>query len=494
MDHDEEQRNELEALEAIFAQDFQRQTQHTTTQAREMHATRRGGLHGASSCLSLARCSASVNFHRLVGCSSLPPLLCATLLPPSSVTSADPPRSFELVIVPNADGSNNHVSVRLIVELPATYPEVAATIRVRNERALLERQIAELTSLVSEKSAASVGEVSIYLIAEAVREWLVENNKPVLSMHEQMEARANSKNNEEEERLAKRRAMEARAEEKKAAPSPLGIEPGTLLTPESFAHWRALFDAEQRAIREAKEAAKPKMDRLTGKQLFQQNLARDLGEDEADKLVEEAAPAPKPKQEIFVFNESLFTEELDDEEFDDEEDEDEDGEDNEEDEAEEGDLSAMFDTTTGAEKALKAATIGGGGAGAGVGAGVGSSASASSSSSSSSAAAKKPAAASSSAASSSSASSSSAAAPAPRPAAAAAPAPAPSRSPPGFGGAQSAAAPKPNQQQQQQQKPQPPKLQGGAGAGGKQQQQQASQKGQQSGGGGGGDKKKGGKK
>ena len=402
-----------------------------------------------------------------------------------AVTSSEVPRSFELVLTPNADGENNHVSCRLFVEFPATYPEVCAMVRVRNEKGLLERHMEELSVIISARVFQAKGEVAVYLVAEAVKEFLVEHNQPVLSMHEQMEARSSAKVSEEEEYLAKRRALEARIEEKKKQPSPLGIEPGTLLTPESFARWRALFDAEQKLIREAKEAAKPRMERLTGKQLFQQNLARDLGEDEADKLDEE----PPPEKNVFCFNEGLFTGEEDIDAGEDGEEQDH-GEDDEDDDQDDDDeVASMFDTTTNAEKQLKAASI---------------SASSSSSSSSSSSAApvaapaaapKKVASASSSSSSSSSsaapASAKPAAAPAAKPAAsasassassskpaaaapaAAAAAPASARpggrAPPGFAGAPAAAAAssssssaapaaaaapagKPNQGQQQQQK------------------------------------------
>ena len=312
----------------------------------------------------------------------------------SSVTSADPPRTFELVLVPNADGENNFVSLRMFVEYPATYPTVAPIVRIRNEKGLTESKISELQVILAEKITSSVGEVAIYTIAEGLKEYLIEHNKPELSMHEQMALRVQARDTEEEERLAKRRALEERIEAKKKEPSPLGIEPGTLLTPESFAAWRILFDAEQKVIREAKEAARgPITNKLTGKQLFQQNLAKDLEESEAEKLVQEVEPE---KEKVFWFQENLYADEPDEgEEFEDLDDDDDDEDDDDDDDAVDDD---MFDTTTPAQIATLTLSRPSGSSSTTV--------SSSSSSSSSSAAPKKPSSTSSSSSSSSSSSTS----------------------------------------------------------------------------------------
>ena len=135
------------------------------------------------------------------------------------MTSADVPRTFELVLVPNADGSNNHVAARLMVSLPAKYPEEEASIRIRNEKGLNERQMEALNDALASKMAECAGEVVVYNVAECVREYLCENNRPVLSMHEQMQARSNAKSSEEEEAIAKRKALEERIEAKKKEPS-----------------------------------------------------------------------------------------------------------------------------------------------------------------------------------------------------------------------------------------------------------------------------------
>lgn len=148
-----------------------------------------------------------------------PRRVCLLVCVATAVTSADVPRAFELVLVPNADGSNNHVAVRLMVTLPAKYPEDAASVRVRNEKGLNERQMEALNSAVASKLAECAGEVVVYNVAECVREYLCENNQPVLSMHEQMQARSNAKTSEEEEAIAKRKALEERIEAKKKEPS-----------------------------------------------------------------------------------------------------------------------------------------------------------------------------------------------------------------------------------------------------------------------------------
>ena len=121
--------------------------------------------------------------------------------------SSSPPR-FDLILLPNADGEGNHVALRMMVELPPDYPTVSPIVRLRSEKGLVERQMNELNTILQDRLDSLLGEVAIFTLAEGLKEYLVDHNQPELSMHEQMMAKIEKKDTEEEERIAKRRALE----------------------------------------------------------------------------------------------------------------------------------------------------------------------------------------------------------------------------------------------------------------------------------------------
>lgn len=103
------------------------------------------------------------------------------------------PAAFEVVLVPEAGAGEdvNHVSVAMQVTYSETYPEAApAQIKLRAVRrgALTDELMGECEELL--KAAASsdecLGTAMVYLLAEKCIEWLVEHNQPELDMHAQM--------------------------------------------------------------------------------------------------------------------------------------------------------------------------------------------------------------------------------------------------------------------------------------------------------------------
>ena len=241
------------------------------------------------------------------------------------------------------------VSVRLSVQYPPTYPDVRPLLTVQSLSGLSKQQVEHISSLANTEADNSVGTECMFQISQAIRDWLVENNKPTLSMHQQMQAAkggddggtaeddedGDGEEDEDEPQEKKDARREKREAERRAArgPSPLNIAPGTVVTTASFMEWKARFDEEQRRKREEEEKARTAREmKMTGKQLFLANLAKELQDDEADSLEEEkveggAARAGKDKP--FWFNAAVYADddaELpdDEEEGDDEDDEDED--------------------------------------------------------------------------------------------------------------------------------------------------------------------------
>ena len=81
--------------------------------------------------------------------------------------------------------SLNHVAIQLKIQLPATYPgEEDAdlpVLKVSVLKGLAEDPHAiEMQALAEEEADANRGLPSIYAVAEKLREWLVEHNRPGL--------------------------------------------------------------------------------------------------------------------------------------------------------------------------------------------------------------------------------------------------------------------------------------------------------------------------
>ena len=128
MDHGEEQDMELQALEAIYMEDFTREA-------------------GAS------------------------------------------PPSFELSLVPETGGEDSHVSLALKVTYTALYPEEAPELSCRPLRGFTPDQTAVCEALLREAAASDelLGQAMVYMLAEKAQEWMAERNVPEnRDMHTEM--------------------------------------------------------------------------------------------------------------------------------------------------------------------------------------------------------------------------------------------------------------------------------------------------------------------
>ena len=89
----------------------------------------------------------------------------------------------------HGDDDANHVSVKLIVNLPELYPECVPEVSIEIVKGLAPEHVDLLLDLAKEEAIANEGMPAIFAICERVREWLVEHNRPGLddrSMHAQM--------------------------------------------------------------------------------------------------------------------------------------------------------------------------------------------------------------------------------------------------------------------------------------------------------------------
>lgn len=84
--------------------------------------------------------------------------------------------------------------------IPPTYPDVPAEINVEAEKGLSSAQCSELTAYAEAKALENVGMAMVYLLVDAVREWLADHNIAGQdgSMHAEMLKRMHLKEKEKQ--------------------------------------------------------------------------------------------------------------------------------------------------------------------------------------------------------------------------------------------------------------------------------------------------------
>ncbi|TMW57332.1 hypothetical protein Poli38472_003257 [Pythium oligandrum] len=216
------------------------------------------------------------------------------------VKLTDDPLSYQIHIVPNQDGQNNHVALTLKCKIPETYPDVEPQLEIVLDKGLSDTQHKEIKALVMAQVAENLGMAMMFTISEAVREYLVENNRQGNdgSEYQEMMRRLEIRKKQDDTSAA------AAAEENAQATAAVKRnDHGTPVTVESFLAWRAKFEAETQVKK--KETTKDEATaKLTGKQLW------------SSGLVDEGTEFDDEDDEDYVEGE-------DDEEEDDEEDDEE---------------------------------------------------------------------------------------------------------------------------------------------------------------------------
>lgn len=172
---------------------------------------------------------------------------------------------YKVNVKPETDEDDMDISFDLLFQHTDMYPEEVPLLKVSSTRGLSDTDAEALTAAMVEAAEENVGMASIFAVMQAAKEWL-ENRAGVEAAIDP----ATKKKMEEE--AEERRRLDARAY-------------GTPVTPESFAVWRAKFDAEIAAAREASgEAAREaeKAARKTGKQWFTEKDRPEVPEGDDD--------------------------------------------------------------------------------------------------------------------------------------------------------------------------------------------------------------------
>ena len=219
------------------------------------------------------------------------------------------PAKFQIRVVPVQGGNNNeeggnHVAVHLIIQYTTLYPSEVPIITVENEFGLSDVQLEEIKSVSVGAAEENVGQVMAYSIADAVCEWLQENNRPASdgSAFSEMQERARIAKDKADEK-EKKRVEEETAAKKAHNLTEAGQRKhhGTPVTVATFNEWNKIFMDEINA-KELAESERIKalssgnkgggqgesdadiLARPTGKSLFAQDVSTLL---DAEKIIEE---------------------------------------------------------------------------------------------------------------------------------------------------------------------------------------------------------------
>jgi len=253
------------------------------------------------------------------------------------------PFCWRVHLQPHAPGEEeeNHVVITLEAKIPPAYPNEVPELDVVVVKGLTEDQRKTLLGLANEKTQENLGMAMIYTIAEELKEWLLAHNEPPKdnSMFAAMQRREQEKTSPaaaapssggedsggrvltEQERLDIEQLERSKQKELD----------GTVVTAESFAAWRAGFDEEMTPavdVAADKAALKP-----TGREYFAAITELDsweeppAGDDEGEGAEDAGGGGGGG-----VGDAGLFGGEDDDSDFDDLSDDDDDDDDDEEEE------------------------------------------------------------------------------------------------------------------------------------------------------------------
>lgn len=181
-----------------------------------------------------------------------------------TLVSNTSPMEYKIRILPNSEGDDdNHVIASLVCKIPAEYPnESIPELSIEPEKGLNKAQVDELTNLAVSTATENMGSPSIFIVAEVVKDWLLSNNVAGQdgSMYAQMMLRMQNKEIEEQKKISVKEDAsklsyslpggaydDDLAIDKEEQERLRKRQAGTMVNPEAFIAWKKKFDDEMRA-------------------------------------------------------------------------------------------------------------------------------------------------------------------------------------------------------------------------------------------------------
>lgn len=221
---------------------------------------------------------------------------------------------FTLHLLPHTDGSEeNHVQATLHITYGDEYPDTPPEWELEKVDSIPEDKLPDLKAKIEEVIETSLGMAMVYVMAEAIQDWLKENNTKMLSMHEEMMKRLGPQEGEGEENDEEESEEEEEPEWKGLAEKP-AVPEKDRITVESFMEWKTKFEAEMYETgvlkKEQDRAQSGKEFWMAAKADADKKAAKD-GASAAGTTTSSASGTP------MVYDASLFGDDEEDEDLDD---------------------------------------------------------------------------------------------------------------------------------------------------------------------------------
>mmetsp|Transcript_14080 Transcript_14080/g.26456 ORF Transcript_14080/g.26456 Transcript_14080/m.26456 type:complete len:339 (-) Transcript_14080:1888-2904(-) len=166
-----------------------------------------------------------------------------TLFP---IDTLDPDESLEI----------NHVGCKLLINLPANYPEVLPQLDIDIIRGLGPDHKDTLLDIARNEAEQFLGMPAIYSVCEKMREWLGDNNSKGLddlSMHAQMMRRSREEETKKTQTQKEFESQKIKEELTQAEAEEMAVrkrrEEGTPCNKENFLAWKERFEKEMEELK-----------------------------------------------------------------------------------------------------------------------------------------------------------------------------------------------------------------------------------------------------
>ena len=87
------------------------------------------------------------------------------------------PMEYKIKLLPGAEDDENHVGCTLICKIPADYPnDCCPEFSIQMDKGLNKNHIEQISELANSTASDNMGAPIVFLVAEAVIEWLAAHN------------------------------------------------------------------------------------------------------------------------------------------------------------------------------------------------------------------------------------------------------------------------------------------------------------------------------
>ena len=207
------------------------------------------------------------------------------------------PAQAAIQLAPEIEPNHNHIAIQMTFSFPNAYPHQPPNINLASTKGLNQQQVQECRAMLEDaaKSEQLLGSAMMYTLAEMAQEWMRDRNVPELDMHSAMLARmADSQSRtsndaavgDDDDSVSRNKVALGNGDWRGDPTEVPSEESFTPVTTELFAAWRKEYDVERALAADilAKERLKKRggggdAHLLTGREIFEQRGGHRVLED-----------------------------------------------------------------------------------------------------------------------------------------------------------------------------------------------------------------------